>query len=689
MTERTSPWPIPVSAFVRIAATSWLILFFELAFIRFLAGYVRVFAFYTNFVIIAAFLGMGTGLLRRKQAAPLRWAVPAVLVLLFCFTAYLASATIDVRPDGLEWLWGVDAGPAGGRHVPLSVTVIGLFTLTTAFFVPLGALLGAAMAPWRALPAYAADLGGSLLGVATFTAMSTWSLPPATWFACAGAVWLALAWPRKALVVASASCFAAAVGTAMWLGSKHNEIWSPYYRITTEPQGLPGATTLNVNGALHQVMLDFSRGSESPVLANQRAAYERPYKFVARLDTVLVVGAGTGNDLAILLGLGAKYIDAVEIDPVIARIGKASHPMHPYDDPRVHLSVTDARAFLRSPPRHYDVITFGTLDSQTLLGGMSSARLDNYVYTQESFLAARAALKPNGSVVMYHLSGMWFVAARLFQNLERAFGAPPRVLTSPTDWLFTYTFVAGAGAVGAPPIAADNPLRMRLRLSTDDWPFPYLRGRRLPAHYVAILVAVLVLGVGFVVAGGGRRALTEPNWPLFLVGAGFLLLETKAITTLSLLFGSTWTVNAAVIASILAVALVAALATDRGRMPSPTVAVAVLALLLLASVVVRPAMLTSVAPWTRWIVAGVYVGLPILCASFIFSTAYAMQENPTAALAYNILGAVAGGVLEYSSMAFGLEALNWLAIALYGGAVWLLLRGSRQVPVAPVVVDSG
>ena len=399
-------------------------------------------------------------------------------------------------------------------------------------------------------------------------------------------------------------------------------------------------------------------------------------------DTALIVGAGTGNDIAILLALGAKHIDAVEIDPEIARLGRRSHPQRPYDDPRVHLTITDARAYLRSPPHHYNVIVFGTLDSHTLLAGISAVRLDSYVYTLESFRAARAALSPGGTLVLYHLSAFWFISARLFQNLESAFNGPVRVLNEP-DGLFNYTFLAGAGAAGAEKVPDDSPLRMTLKLSTDDWPFPYLRGRRIPAHYTVILAAVLLLGVGFVTAGAGRRVFSEPNWPLLLMGSGFLLLETKGLTTLSLMFGSTWTVNAAVIASILAVALVAALATDRGFVPSVPVAYAGLAILLVVSVLVPPATLVASTPWLRWVVAGLYVGLPVLFASFIFSAAYGTERNPTAALAFNILGAVGGGVLEYTSMPFGLGALNWLVLALYGVAVVLLLRARRAgVPAA-------
>lgn len=662
---------------VRIAATAWLILFLELALIRFLSAYVRVFAFYTNFVIIAAFLGMGTGMLRRASADRLRWAFPVLFVALVGVATWLSTVVIDVRPDHLQWLWGATRAAEGEAHVPLAPAVVALFALSTALFVPLGALLGAAMAQGRALSAYAADLFGSLCGVIAFAGMSSWGLGPVVWFSTAAAVWLGLSWPSKRLLGFSVPAIGAVLALTAWLGDRQQERWSPYYRITLRPAlEHVGSTQLDVNGAIHQVMLDFNAATESSRMDSVRKAYERPYRLISVPDTVLVVGAGTGNDLAILLALGVKHIDAVEIDRDIASIGRDMHPMRPYDDPRVHVSITDARAFLRSPPHRYDLIVFGTLDSHTLLGGASSVRLDNYVYTTESFRAAHDALRPGGSVVLYHMSGLWFVAARLYQNLAAAFDMPPRVFYEEA-YHFNYTFVAGAAAVGAPALAANSPLRMQLRLSTDDWPFPYLRGRRLPSHYTVVLAAVLVLGLAFVAVGAGRTVLRKPNWPLFLVGAGFLLLETKGITMLSLLFGSTWTVNAAVIASILGVALLATILTARGRAPPIHVGIIVLAACLIASMIVRPADLASSIPGMRWVVAALYVGIPVLFASFIFSKSYAAERDPTGALAFNILGAVAGGVLEYGSMAFGIDALNWLALGAYGLAAWLMLRATR------------
>jgi hypothetical protein len=666
----------------RIAAAAALILFLELALIRFIAAYVHVFGFYVNFVVIAAFLGMGTGMLRQRDVAQLvKWAGPSLLVLTG-FVALLTVAPVSATATPGEFLWGATDMVKTGFHIPLTAAVVGLFALTSVAFVPLGAILGSAMAELPALRAYGADLFGSLLGVAAFALMSKATTSPTTWFAIAFTVLVVLTWNRRPTAYVVAACCSLSLLLVHKTRESDSEYWSPYYRITVQTTNLPGAYVIMVNGVLHQVMINFDRAGESKVVQEIREGYERPYALLKSIDTALVVGAGTGNDVATLLRLGAKHIDAVEIDPTIAAIGRSSHPHHPYSDPRVHLIVADARAFLRHPPRTYDVITFGTLDSHALLAGVSSVRLDNYVYTRESFAAAKAALKPTGSVVMYHLSGMTFIAARLYQNLGSVFGALPRVFDDHRA-LFNYTFIAGAGSVGADPIPRNSPLVQDVEPATDSWPFPYLARRQIPGHYIAALSAVVILGVLFVGVAAGRTALAAPHWPLFLCGAGFLLLETKGITSLSLLFGSTWVVNTAVIAAILTVALIGTILVARGVSPSPAASLAILVALLLASVVFPPSALAGLAPGARWIAAAAYVGLPVLFASVIFSRLYVGEPNPTSALAYNILGAVAGGVLEYSSMLLGLPALNVIVVIAYAGAVALALRAPRSAAPAP------
>ena len=51
------------------------------------------------------------------------------------------------------------------------------------------------------------------------------------------------------------------------------------------------------------------------------------------LDRVLVVGAGSGNDVAVALDHGARHVDAVEIDPVLQARGMELHPGEPVRRP--------------------------------------------------------------------------------------------------------------------------------------------------------------------------------------------------------------------------------------------------------------------------------------------------------------------------------------------------------------------
>ena len=74
------------------------------------------------------------------------------------------------------------------------------------------------------------------------------------------------------------------------------------------------------------------------------------FSFAAPKPTVLIVGSGTGNDVAAALRHDSPSIDAVEIDPFILEIGRTEHPERPYDSSRVSVHLTDARAFLKRTP---------------------------------------------------------------------------------------------------------------------------------------------------------------------------------------------------------------------------------------------------------------------------------------------------------------------------------------------------
>ena len=98
------------------------------------------------------------------------------------------------------------------------------------------------------------------------------------------------------------------------------ESWSPYYRITLGPQA-SGAISISVNGIPHQTIESVAQRRNSVPL------YFLPYSRVRTPPAdVLIVGAGTGNDVAIALAQGVQHVDAVEIDPPSTRSASGSIP---------------------------------------------------------------------------------------------------------------------------------------------------------------------------------------------------------------------------------------------------------------------------------------------------------------------------------------------------------------------------
>ena len=206
--------------------------------------------------------------------------------------------------------------------------------------------------------------------------------------------------------------------------------------------------------------------------------------FGARFKKILVLGAGVGNDVAAALRNDVQTVDAVEIDPKIVDIGKGYHAEAPYASASVHIHVADARAFLHDPNNNgYDMIVFGALDSHIAFSSMSSIRLDNYVYTIESFQDALRRLSPNGILaVTFYCYKTWQIE-RVFNALWRANGPKPIVVHSLGLWKNNLVMLGGPGAIREQLEAQTYVKEQRaddligdgsVEPTSDDWPFLYL-----------------------------------------------------------------------------------------------------------------------------------------------------------------------------------------------------------------------
>lgn len=672
-------------------------LFVELVFIRWVGSELRIFGFYKNLVLIAAFLGLGIGFAIDRKTDGVGWFAKYYLLLV----ALTSTAVIWLGRSGTvnrlvlshsnpqEFVWAQTLIDQTGQSIPILdilfyATILALFLLICVVFIPLGQLTARKFKAFPALRAYTINVTGSLFGILIYTLISFVSWPPQVWFLISGLGALYFlphnSWKRFAIYVALASVPAAL--TALWPINADRTIWSPYYRIDitadyspTAPALLTGYT-IAVNQSYHQRIFNLSpefvreHYDRIPEYFDEALAeYDTPYAVAARLDRVLVVGAGSGNDVAAGLRANAKSITAVEIDPAIFQLGRELHAEHPYDDPRVIQDVQDARSFFSSDSQQYDLIVFGLLDSHTLFSAASSVRLDNFVYTRESLSAVRHLLAEDGVLALSFAvpEDRQWVGLRLYRTLTDVFGYSPEVYTCPNDvTLFLISQNPERQFVITNPRVeqlTNYSYQPGIDASTDDWPFLYLQGRLIPTTYIVILVGVLVISLPMI-----RIALPDfrqINWHFLFMGAAFFLLETKSITEMALLFGSTWIVNSVVIAAILIMIIAANMLVERFGLPDPRLFYALLTATLLFDYFVPVSSYLALPPPVRFTLAALTQAAPLFCAGIIFAVTFARAQSIEVALGSNLLGAVVGGIVEYSSLALGIRSLYLLALGFY------------------------
>jgi hypothetical protein len=659
---------------LRLAAITFAILALELALIRWMGSQIRIFAYFSNLVLLAAFLGMGLGIaLGRKRPDLVRLSLPLLVVLsaILAFSPELRLMHVKF-PDSSISLWGAETGLTW-TSVQSLVLVVGLFWLVAAVFLLAAAPVGWLFDRVPSLTAYSADLLGSLLGVIAMTAVAALNSSPIVWMLI---VAIPLLWinPRPSAFLAAATVLTLAAI------SIRGATFSPYNRLDLECQppsanaNLGPACVLHANRDTHQSLIDISNPAvaQDPSRAFVQAVYELPFRVSANRGSALVVGAGTGNDVAAALRQGFEHVTSVEIDPAILRIGERLHPERPYADPRVMPIVNDARAYFeQNPGVRYDVVCYGLLDSHSMFSSMSSLRLENYVYTAEGIRAGWSHVKPDGVLsICFSVMHPW-MADRLFGLIQEATGLSPVVI--PHRLSYGITFVAGRklnlkrfpNNVGEILVGgSSNP---QVRLPTDDWPFLYLRPGSFPFVYVIVLGVILASALFAIRRVYGRHLFQAGRFDttLFLMGAAFLLIETRMVTTLSLLFGSTWIVNSSVFAGILLTVFVANAFVARRAPNREALWYVPLSITLLATWAITPGQLNRLPLLERGIVGGVLYALPVAFAGIIFSSLLRKSADPALSLGSNLLGAVVGGSLEYLSMWIGLRSLTLLALALY------------------------
>ena len=158
---------------------------------------------------------------------------------------------------------------------------------------------------------------------------------------------------------------------------------------------------------------------------------------------------------------------------------------------------------------------------------------------------------------------------------------------------------------------------------------------------------------------------TNVNLHFFFLGCAFFLIETKSITEMVLLFGSTWVVNSIVISAMLVMIMGANLYVGKRKPTNVRPYYALLLCSLALNYLVPVSSILGQSFLLRGVVSGFMISLPIFFAGIVFAISLRKMRTVELAFGSNLLGAVVGGMLEYGSLVFGIRSLYILAALAY------------------------
>jgi hypothetical protein len=234
---------------VRIFLSSFLVLFLEVALIRWLPAQIRLLSYFSNFILLAAFLGIGIGaLLGRVRRSLFNWY--PFLLLAVVAAVYFLRLEVRINAPGSIYFTSGTADPVTAVETTLLLPV--LFVGVAALFAALAQRMALEMTALPPLRAYTINLAGSLAGVAAFALTSWLEARPSTWFIVAFATAAPLLRNRHWTTGALAAVLCLVVSGGLVADMQRNSIWSPYYKITLKTQGRE--TVVEVNNIWHQSM---------------------------------------------------------------------------------------------------------------------------------------------------------------------------------------------------------------------------------------------------------------------------------------------------------------------------------------------------------------------------------------------------------------------------------------------------
>ena len=680
--------------YFNIILAAGLSLFIELSIIRIHSSYIHFFSFLKNISLISCFLGLGIGYaLKNYKIYSINWIYPllTIQIIILYFFSQTPVSSILINPIAEQITMGQDTARSLVHLLIIYSFIIFIYIFNALCFIPIGHMISKLMQPIDGLKAYSFNLIGSLLGILLFIILSFLWMPPSIWILISYLIFLIINKKNKDKNLFSGICVIfLVVLLSSFIKGKKETIYSPYQNISVQYLTTPqNPAIIQTSHLFFQALLNLSedltytlKGGKTPGnifghhvdVEHEREFYNLPYIISGTsIEDILIVGSGAGNDVAAANRFNIKNIDAVEIDPVIATLGEKLHPENPYSSINVNLHINDARSFIKNTKNQYDVIIYGLLDAQTNLSSKGGIRLDSYVYTVDAFEESKRSLKKDGFIYVSFFVQTPELGYKIYKMLEVTFNDKPLVLKSNVN--DRYVFISKNNKninfnlknlkfFKSIDIYEKN--TYEIDLSTDDWPFLYMPSKVYPITYLSIVI-ILIFSSGLFLNKIIKIKKGNFSFICFFLGAGFMLIETKCITEIAKIYGSTWMVTSIVIAAILIMAFIANLMVIKKIKFNNLQIYSLLFVTLFIGYFFSKTAFNFLDQKILNFVLPILLTLPLLFSGLAFSKELSKLKSASQALSANILGAMLGGFLEYNSMYFGFSSLYFL-----GGFLYLL-----------------
>jgi spermidine synthase len=270
---------------------------------------------------------------------------------------------------------------------------------------------------------YAADLTGGALACLGIVPLLNWLGGPNTVFftgvcmAIAGTIWAA---DRKARRSAAGRALFVMVLIALNYSGKLFDIvyakggfrdsawvefarWNAISRVEVDKQGKSKAIVIDADASTYLMNVD-PKHWQGPWERNLMAAPPALANVLRPRGDYAIIGPGGGVDVLRALASGSPSVTGIEINPIIAntimRGRYADYTFHLYQQPEVHIHVTDGRSFVRNARQQFDVVQMTLVDTWASTAAGAFALSENSLYTVEAFREYFEHLKPDGMVAI-------------------------------------------------------------------------------------------------------------------------------------------------------------------------------------------------------------------------------------------------------------------------------------------------